>query len=95
MDKYNIIIEPLMTEKASADMALNKYTFKVNEKSNRVEIKKSIEEIFNVKVEKVNLINCSGKKRRFGRVEGRTKNWKKAIVTLKSGEKIEKLQAMV
>ena len=68
MDKYNIIIEPLMTEKASAEMALNKYTFKVSEKANKVEIKKSIEEIFNVKVDKINLINYSCKKRRYGMV---------------------------
>lgn len=95
MDKYNVIIEPIMTEKASADLAMNKYTFKVNLKANRVEIKKSIEEIFNVHVEKINLMNCSGKTRRFGKVEGRTRNWKKAIITLKSGEKIEKLQAMI
>lgn len=95
MKKYDIIIEPIITEKASQDIILNKYTFRVNEKANRVEIKKSIEEIFNVKVEKVNLLNCSGKKRKFGRVEGRTKNWKKAIITLKEGEKIAKLQAMI
>lgn len=95
MKKYDVIIEPIITEKASQAMSLNKYTFKVNTKANKVEVKKSIEELFNVKVDKVNLVNISGKKRRFGRIEGRTRNRKKAIITLKEGEKIDKLTAMV
>jgi large subunit ribosomal protein L23 len=63
-------------------MAEKKYTFEVDKRSNKVEIKKAVEKIFGVNVDKVNTISVKGKKKRMGRYEGRTKSWKKAVVTL-------------
>lgn len=90
MDYRDIIIAPVITEK-STDITSNelKYVFKVNAKANKNQIKLAIEKIFNVKVESVNTINVQGKKKRVGRYSGMTNKYKKAIVTLKSGNKIE------
>ena len=90
---YQIIREPHITEKATFLTDQNKYIFKVSPKANKVEIKKIIEALYDVKVEKVNLIHMAPKKRRLGRTEGwrhgLKKGFKKAIVTLAKGEKIE------
>lgn len=90
MDYRDIIIAPVITEK-STDITSNelKYVFKVNAKANKNQIKLAIEKIFDVKVESVNTINVQGKKKRVGRYSGMTNKYKKAIVTLKSGNKIE------
>lgn len=87
MNAYDIIIRPIVTEKSMDDMAERKYTFKVNGKSNKTEVKKAVEEIFDVEVEKVNIVKMPGKKKRQGMIEGRTSDWKKAIVKLKEGSK--------
>ncbi|MEO0098901.1 MAG: 50S ribosomal protein L23 [candidate division WOR-3 bacterium] len=87
-----IIIQPLSTEKSSRLKELRQYTFKVLRDANKVDIKRAVEEIFGVKVEKVRVINMRGKPRRMGIYAGRTSNWKKAIVTLKEGERIEELE---
>jgi len=79
---YDIIIEPIITEESMDAMAERKYTFKVDKRANKSEIKKAIEKIFGVKVAKVNTINMKGKKKRVGMSVGKTPNWKKAIVTL-------------
>lgn len=79
---HDIIIKPIITEKSMEDMAEKKYTFKVDKRANKVEIRNAVEEIFDVKVEKVNTMNMRGKKKRMGRYEGRRPNWKKAIVKL-------------
>jgi len=87
--KRSLIIRPVVTEKASA-LALNKsYVFLVNNKANKIEIKKAIKELYNVNPVSVNIIRKAGKAVRYGRTQGRTKEEKKAIVTLKSGDKIE------
>jgi large subunit ribosomal protein L23 len=80
---HDIIVKPIITEN-SMDMARNKkYVFKVMKNSSKTEIKRAIEEVFKVKVEAVNTINVSGKKKRLGaRPQGTTPAWKKAIVTL-------------
>jgi len=92
---YNIIKEPCITEKASLLTEQNKYVFKVALKTNKIEIKKAIESIYNTKVKNVRVIHASPKKRRLGRREGwrggLKHGFKKAIVTLKKGEKIELL----
>jgi len=92
---YRIIKEPHITEKANFLADQNKYVFKVFSKSNKVEIKKIIEALYGVKVEKVHLIHSAPKKRRLGRSEGwrhgLKRGFKKAIVTLAKGEKIELL----
>lgn len=85
-----IIYTPLTTEK-STDLRTkeDKYAFKVDLKANKLEIKKAVEEIFKVKVEDVHTMVVHGKVKRMGRFEGKRPNWKKAIVRLKKGEKIE------
>lgn len=94
-DLYGIIEQPLITEKSMDGVAVGKYTFRVAKTSNKIEIAKAVEKIFNVKVEDVNTLTVKGKKRRLGRQpEGKTPDWKKAIVTLKPGQKIEIFEGM-
>ena len=93
---YDIIIKPVVTE-ASMDMiADKKYTFKVATDANKVEIKKAVEEIFDVKVDKVTTMNFDGKLKRMGRFEGRRAAYKKAVVKLTADSKtIEFFESMV
>lgn len=86
---YDIVKNILRTEKGTEMMSANKYIFKVSGSSNKLEIKKAIEEIFNVKVEKINTVKMRGKWKRMRYKEGKTPDWKKAIVTLKEGSKID------
>jgi len=88
----DIILHPLISEKSVKLKEQNKYVFKVDLKANSSEIGKAIEDKFKTKVEKVNLIKVRGKKKRLGRYSGKTSQWKKAIVTLKTGEKIKELE---
>ncbi|MBE6113646.1 MAG: 50S ribosomal protein L23 [Erysipelotrichaceae bacterium] len=86
----DIIIRPIITEKTMKIMdAENKYTFEVAKGTNKIEIRQAIEEIFSVKVEKVNVVNTHSKTRRVGRFVGKTKAIRKAIVTLAAGEEIK------
>ena len=89
MNSYQIIIRPLITEKNTNLMELNKYSFEVAVEASKPEIKRAIEEIFKVDVSKVHTMNVRGKMRRRGRETGYTKSWKKAIVTLAEGNRIE------
>lgn len=86
---YRVLVKPLITEKAANLAAESKYAFAVNPNSNKIEIKKAVEEVYGVKVEKVNVTHVSGKKVRQGRFYGRRKDWKKAIVTLPKGQTIK------
>lgn len=86
---HDIILKPIITEESMMGTALSKYTFKVKKTANKSEIKKAVEEVFGVHVTSVNTINVRGHKRRYGRFEGYTASWKKAIVTLQEGETIE------
>ena len=79
---HDIILKPVITEESMMGTAFKKYTFKVAKDANKAEIKAAVEEVFGVKVQKVNTINCKGHLRRYGRYEGYTAAWKKAIVTL-------------
>lgn len=88
-DPYDILKKPLITEKSTSLLQDNKYTFKVNPDANKTEIKQAVESIFKVKVEKVNTMNVKGRKKRVRNIPGRTSDSKKAIVTLKKGDKIE------
>jgi large subunit ribosomal protein L23 len=87
-DHRDIIIKPVVTEKSMNLLVDNKYTFIVDNKANKTEIKNAVQNIFDVKVEKVYTMNIKGKPKRMGRFEGRKPNRKKAIVTLKEGQKI-------
>ena len=90
MDARQIIIRPIVTEKSTDLMAdETKYTFEVDMRANKTQIKNAIEEIFKVNVLKVNTSRVRGKIRRMGRYEGRTSEWKKAVVTLEQGQRIE------
>ena len=79
---HDIILKPVITEESMMGTAFKKYTFKVAKDANKAEIKAAIEEVFGVKVSKVNTMNCKGHLRRYGRFQGYTPSWKKAIVTL-------------
>ena len=89
MNKFDVLIRPIITEKTTLLMQENKYTFQVPLTANKVEIRKAVESIFNVKVEKVATIRVLGKTKRMGRTVGKRSEYKKAIVTLKAGETIE------
>ena len=91
-DARDIIKRPIITEKSYQLMEESKYTFEVDRKSNRLEVKLAVQEIFDVTVEKVNIINVKPKKRRVGRYTGLTRNKKKAIVTLAEGQKIDEFE---
>ena len=79
---HDIIIRPIVTEKTMTGMPSKKYTFEVAKDANKIEIAKAVEEVFKVKVSKVNMLNVRGKFRRHGRYQGYTPSWKKAYVTL-------------
>ncbi|KKO19394.1 MAG: 50S ribosomal protein L23 [Candidatus Brocadia sp.] len=90
MDAYHIIKRPLRTEKSVADGArTNSYHFEVDLKANKIQIKEAVEKFFNVKVADVRTLVKKGKQRRVRFKIGRTKDWKKAIVTLKEGNAID------
>ncbi len=85
---FDIIIAPIITEKSMADMAQNKYTFRVDAKSNKAEIRHAVEAAFEgVKVQRVNTITMKGKKKRVGIHTTKASDWKKAIVTLTEDSK--------
>ncbi|MBE6820413.1 MAG: 50S ribosomal protein L23 [Ruminococcaceae bacterium] len=83
----DIILRPVITENSMDGIADRKYTFEVAKDANKIEIAKAVEELFGVKVAKVNTINVDGKLRRYGRFEGYTASRKKAIVTLTEDSK--------
>ena len=96
MVAQDIIIRPIITEKSMLGAAEKKYTFEVAKKANKIEIAKAVEEIFGVKVAKVNTINVRGRLRRQGRNQGYTRSWKKAYVTLTQDSKnIEFFEGMM
>ena len=83
----DIIIKPVITEKSMDGLQAGKYTFKVAKDATKPEIKKAIEKLFGVEVDKVTTMNVNGKMKRLGRYEGMTASWKKAIVTLTADSK--------
>ena len=86
---YRFLKSPHVTEKAVGLEAQNKYVFRINSGANKTEVKKAIEELYGVAVEEVNVVKIPRKKRRVGRSEGFKAGYKKAIVTLREGDKIE------
>lgn len=86
---YKVLVKPLITEKATYLASLGKYCFAVSKDSNKIEIKKAIKALYGVEAKDINIINQKGKRVTYGRVRGKTKSWKKAIITLKPGDKIE------
>ncbi len=84
---HDVIIKPIITEDSMARLAEKKYTFEVADGATKVDIKKAVEEIFKVKVEKVNTVSMKSKNKRVGYHFGKTSEWKKAIVTLTADSK--------
>ncbi len=87
MLSYDIIRRPIITEQSMDQVADRKYTFEVAKGANKIEIKKAVEEIFKVEVEKVTTMNYDGKPKRQGVFAGKRADWKKAVVKLKEGSK--------
>lgn len=88
-DARSIIIRPIVSEKSYSLMELNRYTFEVDKRATKPHIADAIEEIFGVTVTSVNTMNVAGKPRRLRYNKGITRTWKKAVVTLKDGDKID------
>ena len=92
---YHVLRGPMLTEKGTLMKETeNKVLFRVARSANKIEIKQAIEEIFKVKVDRVTTMNCKGKTKRMGRYEGKRPDWKKAIVTLKKGEKLDIIEGV-
>ncbi len=90
MHLYEVLRRPVVTEKSSRQAdELNQYTFEVDPRANKIQVKQAVEEAFGVTVLKVNIMRMPGKTRRFGRRLIRTPAWKKAVVTLAPGDRIE------
>ncbi|MBE0448387.1 MAG: 50S ribosomal protein L23 [Actinobacteria bacterium] len=92
-DPRDVIIRPVISEKSYAQIEHNKYTFEVAKGARKEEIKQAIEKIFKVHVIDVNTISMRGRYKRQGRTFGRTRDWKKAIATLREGDRIEVFEA--
>ena len=90
---YDIIKRPIITEQSMEQTEMKRYTFEVAKTSNKVEIGQAVEAIFNVTVTKVNTLNVKSKPKRMRGAAGRTRTWKKAMVTLKEGDSIELFNA--
>ncbi len=91
-DMFQIIKRPLLTEKSTRKKEeFNEVTFEVDRRANRSEVKMAVQTLFKVKVQRVNLLQQGGKKKRVGKNLGRTADWKKALVRLAPGEAIENL----
>ncbi len=88
-EPYQVVKNLLRTEKGTELMAQNKYLFEVDSRSNKIEIKKAVEDIYRVKVNKVNIVSMRGKEKRVRYKRGRTPDWKKAIITLEEGNTID------
>lgn len=96
MTAHEIVIRPIITEKSMSAIGAKKYTFEVARNATKIDIARAVEELFKVKVSKVNTLNVRGHLRRQGRTQGYTAAWKKAIVSLTEGSKpIEFFEGMM
>lgn len=89
MDARTILIRPVISEKSYALIAEGKYTFRVDDRAHKTQIAQAVEELFGVEVAKVRIAKVRSKPKRRGLIRGRTRSWKKAIVQLQPGERIE------
>lgn len=96
MRAQDIIIRPIITEKSMTGIGEKKYTFEVAKSATKIDVARAVEELFKVKVDKVNTVHVRGRMRRQGRFEGYTRSWKKAYVTLtKDSKTIEFFEGMM
>jgi large subunit ribosomal protein L23 len=91
MSIYEVLVKPVVTEKSNVELGKNIYTFIVNRGATKVDVRNAVEKVYGVKVAKVNTQNVSGKKRHYGRIAGQESDQKKAVVYLKTGQKIDAL----
>ncbi|MDR1453677.1 MAG: 50S ribosomal protein L23 [Candidatus Margulisbacteria bacterium] len=91
MSIYETLVKPVVTEKSNVELGKNVYTFIVDRGATKVAVRSAVEKIYGVKVAKVNTQIISGKKRHYGRIAGQESDWKKAVVRLKAGQKIDAL----
>jgi len=89
MDLYEVLKRPLVTEKSAGLQIEGKYAFEVDSRANKIQIKQAVEKAFKVKVTAVNVMTMPGKEKRVGKKMVMTRSWKKAIISLKPGDKIE------
>jgi len=89
MDLYEVLKRPLVTEKSAGLQIEGKYAFEVDSRANKIQIKQAVEKAFKVKVTAVNVMTMPGKEKRVGKRMVMTRSWKKAIISLKPGDKIE------
>ena len=94
MFAHDIIVKPVITEKSMSMMGSNKFTFVVHRRANKVQIRQAVEEIFKINVVSVNTMNMDGKARRVGVHSGFKSDWKKAIVKIADGQKIDFFEGM-
>jgi large subunit ribosomal protein L23 len=94
LSAHQILVRPVITEKNTMLGEQGKYAFEVAPDANKIEVKRAVEQIFDVHVTAVNVMKVPGKRRRVGRTSGMTRAWKKAIVTLQPGERIELFQGV-
>jgi large subunit ribosomal protein L23 len=94
VNPFDVILAPVLSEKAVAGIENSRYTFFVHPHANRTQVKEAVQQVFDVDVVKINLINQRGKVKRMGRYEGREADRKKAIVTLKPGQRIQQLEGL-
>ena len=85
----DVIIRPIITEQSMIEMENDKYTFEVDRRANKTEVKQAVEDLFDVKVVKVNILNVRGKLKRMGRYAGYTRKRRKAVVQIHEGQSIE------
>jgi large subunit ribosomal protein L23 len=89
MQLHEVLRRPLITEKNTALQTQNKYAFEVSPEANKLQVEQAVEKAFKVTVTKVNVMKVPGKLRRVGKRQTITRSWKKAVVTLKAGDKIQ------
>lgn len=94
MSPHEVILRPVLSEKAVMNIADSKYAFFVHPKSNRTQVKDAVELVFGVDVVKINLLNVRGKEKTMGRYRGFRPKRKKAIVTLREGQRIQQLEGL-
>ena len=87
-----VLIKPVVSEKSYHQITENRYTFRVHKDAHKTQIRQAVEELFEVKVERVNIVKVQAKPKRRGRIVGSKPGWKKAIVQLKKGDTIEIFQ---
>ena len=92
LDHSQVLIRPVISEKSYGQIANNQYTFQVHQDAHKTQVRQAVEKLFDVKVERVNIVKVQPKPKRRGLIRGTKPGWKKAIVSLRAGDSIEIFQ---